>query len=1141
MPNKFVAREQEVQQFWQDNHTFEQSVNQKGSTGDFVFFEGPPTANAAPGVHHVLARAFKDVIPRFATMRGFRVVRKAGWDTHGLPVELQVEKKLGLKSKGEIENIVSGDAHASIAKFNDECKQTVWQFKEEWERLTNRIGFWLDLGQPYITYENYYIESIWSVIKHADQRGLLYQGHKVVPFCTRCGTALSSHEVAQGYKSITEDSVYVKCKVTQGNEVVQPGDYILTWTTTPWTLPGNVALAVGENIDYIKVIYKGEKFIVASGLEHKIFPFGDGDERTYYQGNKDTIIKGKYLVGVQYEPLFPGAVTLRQAQGDKIAWEVVPADFVTTTDGTGVVHTAVMYGEDDYQLGEKVGLPKQHTVGLDGKFLDTVEALAGKYVKDEQTTQIILEHLKKENLLFKIAPYTHDYPFCWRCATPLLYYAKDSWFIKMTSLQKELLKNANDITWVPEHIKQGRFGEWIAGIKDWAISRERYWGSPLPVWQGNDGKNRLVIGGLEHLYEKAVKKNEFFMMRHGQAENNVKQLLNYDVTASHQYPITEQGKKEVAATIKELKKLGITKIVSSPLARTQQTAQLVGEALDIAVETNQRLVELGLGPYEGKTEPDLRADYPARTDFFRPGSQIETPDAAAARILQLIAEINRDNQGQKILLVSHGDPIYFTQLTVRGYNLHTEPTLPYLETAGVASLPVLPELITQDGQYNLHRPYIDDVVLVDGDVELRRIPEVLDVWLDSGAMPFAQYHYPFENKAVIDKKQQFPADYISEAIDQTRGWFYTLLAVATILGKGAPYKNVICLGHINDASGQKMSKSKGNIVNPWQVIDEYGADALRWYLYTINQPGDAKNFDIAGVADAARKPMLLLENVLSFYQLYAAGQAISTPKPDHLLDRWVLTRLDQLIELVTKELERYHIIESARAIDEFVDELSTWFVRRSRDRFKAGDKMAVTTLGYTLKQVAGLLAPFIPFYAESLYQQLGFKESVHMSQWPEPWHKKFDKTVLAEMEIARKIVERGLAARAGAGIKVRQPLQSYTTDLAKKLSEQLIAIITDELNIKQLLFGAEKLDTTISAELAIEGLSRELIRQVNQLRKDQSLTIQDHITIIHEKLEPVVDAFRDEIMQATLADAIEGGTTEPMRAVGAGRVGIKTR
>ena len=1127
MPNKFVAREQEVQQFWQDNHTFEQSVNRKGSTGDFVFYEGPPTANAAPGVHHILARAFKDVIPRFATMRGYRVVRKAGWDTHGLPVELQVEKKLGLKSKGEIENIVPGDTHASIAKFNDECKQTVWQFKEEWERLTARIGFWLDLQNPYVTYENYYIESVWSVIKHAADKELLYQGHKVVPFCTRCGTALSSHEVAQGYKSITEDSVYVKCKVTQGNGVVQAGDYILTWTTTPWTLPGNVALAVGEKFTYARVKFNGEIIIAAKELLNSIF---DGEFEILSE------CKGKQLVGVGYEPLFSGAVERGDA---KAAWQVVAGDFVTTTDGTGVVHTAVMYGEDDYQLGEKVGLPKQHTVGLDGKFLPHLGSLAGKYVKDEQTTKIILDHLKKQNALFKIAPYTHDYPFCWRCATPLLYYAKDSWFIKMTSLQKELLKNANDITWVPPHIKQGRFGEWIAGIKDWAISRERYWGSPLPVWQTSDGKNRLVIGGLEQLYEKAVKKNEFFMMRHGQAENNEQQLLNYKVDKSDQYPITEQGKKKVAATIKELKKLGITKIVSSPLARTQQTAKIVGEALGVAIATDERLKELDLGPYEGKTEAELHRDYSSRAEFFRPGSVIEAPDAAAARILQLIVEINQTNQNEKVLLVSHGDPIFYTQLTVRGYNLHTQPTFPYTETGSAAVLPVLPELITPAGQYTVHRPYIDDVVVVDNGAELRRVPEVLDVWLDSGAMPFAQYHYPFENKELIDKKQQFPADYISEAIDQTRGWFYTLLAVATILGKSTPYKNVICLGHVNDASGQKMSKSKGNIVNPWGVIDEYGADALRWYLYTINQPGDAKNFDITGVADAARKPMLLLENVLSFYQLYAANQTIEIPQPDHLLDCWVLVRLDQLIGLVTKELEHYHIIESARAIDEFVNELSTWFVRRSRDRFKAGDRAAIATLGYTLKQIAGLLAPFIPFYAESLYQQLGLKDSVHLSQWPEPLHKKVDEPLLAEMQTARKIVERGLAARASAGIKVRQPLQSYTTDLAKKLSDKFTAIITDELNIKQLLFGAEKLDTTISAELAVEGLSRELIRQVNQLRKDQGLTIQDRITIIHEKLDAVVESFGDDIKQATLADAIEAGVVDEMKKIGEGRVGIR--
>lgn len=900
---------------WQRDAILAQVLKRPSPKGNFVFYEGPPTANAAPGVHHVLARVFKDLIVRFATMRGYHVERKAGWDTHGLPVELQVEKAHGFTSKADIERY-------GIAKFNAECRELVWRHKDDWEKLTQRIGFWLDLKNPYITYENSYIESVWAVIARAHERGLLYQGHKVVPYCTRCGTALSSHEVAQGYREVTEDSVYVKCRVTQGNKFVQPGDYILTWTTTPWTLPGNVALAVGPEIEYVRVRVGGDYLVMAKALVEKVI---SGPHEILSE------CKGSDLEGVSYEPLFTGAVDVANA---KTAFSVVPADFVTTTDGTGVVHTAVMYGEDDYQLGEAVGLPKHHTVGLDGTFLPHVKGLAGHYVKDKETQALIYGHLKNVGALLSSAPYTHDYPFCWRCDTPLLYYAKDSWFIAMTKVKNELLKNAQQITWVPEYIKEGRFGEWLANVKDWAISRERYWGSPLPVWVCQGCKHWEVVGSIAELEKKSGKK------------------------------------------------------------------------LD-----------------------------------------------------------------------------------------------------------------------DLHRPFIDDVTWPCETCSgtMHRVSEVMDVWLDSGSMPFAQYHYPFEHKALIEGKDgQFPADYICEAIDQTRGWFYTLLAVSTIMGKGMSYRNVICLGHINDAQGRKMSKSKGNIVNPWDVIKQFGVDPLRWYFYAVNQPGEPKNFDPAQIDDGVKKVFLILQNVVSFWKLYAKPPALTkAPAATHLLDRWILSRLNAVSAVATDELEHFHVIEAARPIAEFVTDLSTWYVRRSRDRSKAGDADAAAVLGYVLSVTSRLLAPFTPFFAEWLHREIGGQGSVHLTDWPKAGA--VDQRLLEQMQQARDVVAAALAQRMAAGVKVRQPLAAVT---GPALGDDLEAIVKDELNVIEYRTGnAISLDTHLTPALELAGIAREFIRQINALRREAGLTVHDEIIIeVAGDFDDVLAAHRLELMAKTKATEIKHGT-----------------
>ncbi len=929
--------EERVLDFWEKSDIFQKTISKDAPKGNFVFFEGPPTANGVPGIHHILARAFKDVIPRFKTMNGFKVLRKAGWDTHGLPVELQVEKELNISGKGDIEKY-------GIAEFNKKCKESVWKFKDEWERLTKRIAFWLDLKNPYVTYENSYIESLWYIIGEVNKKGLLYKGHKVVPHCPSCGTALSSHEVAQGYKSVKENSVYINFKVTKGNEFVGSDDIVLAWTTTPWTLPGNVALAIGENITYTKIKYNNKNYILAKDRLEHVFK------------NKEFAIakefKGKELLDIEYEPLFKIQRTLSSG---KKAYYITSADFVTTSDGTGVVHTAVMYGEDDYNLGDKIDLPKIHVVDEAGKFTDDLKEynLSGKFVKNSETEKIIIDHLKNNELLFDEEIYEHDYPFCWRCESPLLYYAKDSWFIEMSAIKDELIKNSKEINWIPEYIKTGRFGEWLENVKDWAISRERYWGTPIPIWECEKCNNIKVVGSVKELSE------------------------------------------------------------------------FTGEKITI--------------------EDDI------------------------------------------------------------------------------------------------HKPEIDkyEIICSCGE-KMKRVKEVFDCWFDSGAMPFAQYHYPFENKELIDNNKQYPADYICEAIDQTRGWFYTLLAISTLLGKGTSYKNVICLGHINDKFGKKMSKSKNNIINPNDVIEQFGVDAVRLHMYTINQPGEGKNYDIDDVRDVFRKNIMLLWNVYKFYEMYTSESIKADDKSKNILDKWILIKLNNLCNTITKELENYHIYEAAREIPIFIDELSTWYLRRSRDRFKGDDandkRMALNTLKFTFGELSKLIAPFMPFVSETLYQKISDNnfdsdKSVHLEKWPEFTELNDEqKTILEKMNLTKKIVELGLAERDKAGIKIRQMLNKITINFKSSLEDEYLGLIKDELNIKriELLNDSSEiqvvLDTEITEELKNEGIKRELIRYINLTRKEMNLNINDRAIINYKtdsvELKNIIDNMKQEILKETLSDDI---------------------
>ena len=895
--SEIARREEETLSFWKERDIFKKSIEKPAPKGEFVFYEGPPTANGLPGIHHLESRAFKDAIPRYRTMRGYRVRRKAGWDTHGIPVELEVEKKLGFKSKKDIETY-------GIAEFNKKCKESVLQYIEQWKSFTERIAFWVDHDDTYFTFDNGYIESVWNILKNAHERGLLYKDYKVVPWCPRCGTALSSHEVAQGYEDdVPDPSVYVKFKVREADE------YFLAWTTTPWTLPGNLALTVGSDIAYVKVEHEGERLWVARDRLSAVLPEANVLEEQ----------KGRVLIGKEYEPLFPYyAQGLPDAQSEtlKNAYKVYAADFVSTEDGTGIVHTAVMYGADDFELGTKVGLPKHHLVGEDGTFLPVAGELAGKFVKDADAD--IIADLDDRGLLFRRETIKHTYPFCWRCKTPLLYYARDSWYIAMSKIKNELIRENKTIHWEPEHVREGRFGEWLRELKDWAISRSRFWGTPLPFWECGKCRKFVVLGSAAELKEKA-----------------------------------------------------------------------------------------------GKAPEDL------------------------------------------------------------------------------------------------HRPHIDELTFAcPCGGTMRRVPEVLDVWFDSGAMPFAQAHHPFEKQDIA-----YPADFICEAIDQTRGWFYTLHAIGGIMERGKAFKNVICLGHVLDAKGKKMSKSLGNVVEPERMLAAYGADALRYFMYTVNAPGDSKNFDERIVGDIVKKNIGRLGNVLAFYQLYADGTTRDW-KSENLLDRWIVARLGELIRDATDGFEEYKLDSATRPLALFIDDLSVWYIRRSRDRFKkeGGDKKAaLATLRYVLHTLSRVMAPTMPFFAEHLFQVVleeKDEESVHLATWPESRatlnfiQNMFglggeDKKLLAGMRAAREMVTRALEARQKAGIKVRQPLRQLTVN-SEQLTDALKIIVRDEINVKDVVVsnaipaGTIELDTDITPELREEGVVRDTIRLVQDARKAANMRPGEH-------------------------------------------------
>ena len=862
----FPALEERALERWREQDLFARSLAERADAPIWSFYEGPPTANGRPGSHHVLARVFKDIYPRYRTMCGYRVPRKAGWDCHGLPVELEVEKQLGISSKQEIEEF-------GIAEFNQRCRESVFEYVEEWNRLTERIAFWVDLDDPYVTLEDRYIESVWWSLRQLWDKGKLYEGHKVVPYCPRDGTPLSSHEVAQGYQDVVDASIYVRFPLLGADD-----EYLLIWTTTPWTLPGNAAVAVNPKVTYVRARLGDETLVVAKDLVEKVL----GEDAEVLEE-----LPGTALVGRSYEgPVFD------LADRDRGGFPVIAGDFVTTDDGTGLVHIAPPFGEDDYRVGAENGIfdptvasTLYNPVRPDGTFDDRVIGFAGEFVKGSETTRRLIDDLGRRGLLFREQPYEHAYPHCWRCGTPLLYYATSSWYIGTSSARDQLLANNETIGWHPEHVKHGRFGKWLENNVDWALSRNRYWGTPLPIWS-----------------------------------------------------CTEEGCDAVTC---------------------------------------------------------------------------------------------------------------------------------------IGSVEELKERSGNEAPADLHRPYIDEVKLRCEDCggQMQRVSSVIDTWYDSGAMPFAQFHYPFEG--VEEFESRFPADYICEAQDQTRGWFYTLLAESTLLFDQSSFKNCVCLGLILDPEGQKMSKSRGNVVDPWDVIAAHGADAFRWYYLTTQQPWAGYRFSLETVGESVRQFILTLWNTYSFWVLYANAEGL-TPEdsgpPDDLtdLDRWALSRLQATVTTVRDRMDDFDCTTAGRAIAEFVEELSNWYVRLSRGRFWEGDRAAFWTLRECLLQTSKMLAPFTPFLADEIYRNLvggaestfgEAHDSVHLASFPEAEEARRDPDLEAAMAAAQRTVRLGHAARSAAKMKVRQPLRRavvVANEAERAAIEELSDLVTAELNVHELDFVSEE-------------------------------------------------------------------------------------
>ena len=1145
--SEVAVREEAIQQFWVEHDIFNKSLERPAGNepvGEYVFYDGPPFATGLPHYGHLLAGTIKDAVPRFWTMRGYRVRRKWGWDCHGLPLENLIEKELGLASKRDIEEF-------GIQNFNEKARSAVMRYADEWRQIIPRFGRFVDMDDDYKTMDSTYTESVWWVFKTLYEKGLVFEGFKSMHLCPRCGTTLSNFEVNQGYKDIKDISVYVKLHLHAGQAYgpeykTKDTAHLLVWTTTPWTLPGNMAAAVNAEVAYAAVRVDGELLIVAKDNVESVFT---GVE---YELVHDDI-KGSDLVGLTYEPPFAHFKDKNIDQKAN-AWQVYAAEYVEVgAEGTGAVHLAPAYGEEDMELAKEHGIPIVHHVDYEGRFMDFVTDFAGQKVKpkDDDNAGVthldadieIVKALKANGRLFKKENITHSYPHCWRDDTPLLNYATTSWFVDVPKIRNELVAANQQVHWVPEHIGKNRFGKWLEGARDWAVSRQRYWGAPLPIWKNPTTGEYKIFGSLSELKEFTPKKNNrYFLMRHGESYSNATDTTNSDPHTDE--GLTDAGLQAVHAAAKNLQSLGITKIVHSPFPRTTETARCVAQTLGLPESSclvEERISEISMGNLEGrpnKEYQDLFTECIHWCDVKPEGG--ESWQDVKRRVGAVLYELEEANQNETILFVSHNSPLRMLAAVAHGHRLHDsefdhDTDGARFKNAEVREVDFLPIPHNDDYELDFHRPYIDAVTLVDTDgTTLERVPDVFDCWFESGAMPYAETHYPFANLEVADPKQEirFPANFIAESVDQTRGWFYSLLVLGVALFGKSPYRNVITNGLVLAEDGKKMSKSLQNYPDPVELVDRVGADAVRYYLLSSSIiRGEDLNFSEKEVTEQMRKNIGRLHNVLAMYELYADGTPANADSI-HVLDRWILARLNELIAETTTGYENYELDKATRPLTDFIDDISVWYLRRSRDRFKAdnvSDKTcALATLRYVLRELAKLMAPAMPFYAEYLYRAVredSELESVHLTAWPKK--KKVDRVVLDEMDIAREYVSLALDARTKSGIKVRQPLLQLTT--ATELTSEYASIVADEVNVKEVVYAegqAERmiLDTTLTPELLVEGDARELIRSLQNARKQAGLQPKDRIKLTLASTSAgiaLVEQFSDIICRTAGADTID--------------------
>jgi len=1173
--------EQEILKFWQENEIFKKSLEKSATDGEFVFYDGPPFATGTPHYGHILTSVIKDVIPRYQTMKGKRVPRQWGWDCHGLPIENIAEKELGIKRKKEIEEM-------GIAKFNEFCRSKVLSYTEEWKKVIASLGRWVDMDNAYKTMDLAYMENVWKVFKELWDKGLIYEGYRSMHICTRCETTLSQQEVAEGYKDIKDLSATAKFELIEESKTqnLAPKTYILAWTTTPWTLIGNVALAVGEEIDYIKAKIKNkednkEEFIIGEELWWQKFISDDRNIINQFESSKYEIleikkIKSKDLVGKNYKPLFDYYIG-KGLDNEENGWKIYAADFVNIKEGTGIVHIAPAFGEDDLNLGIKEKLPFIQHVGMDGIIKSEAGEFAGMSVKpmdDHQKTDVeIIKYLAKNNLLFAKEKYEHSYPHCWRCDTPLINYATSSWFVSVLKIKDKALELAKEINWSPAHIKEGRFGKWLEGARDWSISRQRYWASAIPIWKCvhansapsakasgntnapmriNEGCGAIkVIGSVEELKKNAKKSNnKYFVMRHGQAESNGSNLVSSKIENSGNYPLTEKGKEEIIATIKNLKDKKLDFIFYSEFERTKQTAFLVAEEIGLSANKiipDKRIREINVGDFEGGSVDNYHKYFNSLEEKFHknpPGG--ENLNELKKRMGEFIYDIDRQYENKNILIVSHEYSIWMLFSAVVGFDEKQSVKIKegnddFIKTAEIREMNFVPLSHTDNFVLDIHRPYVDEIVLECGKCggAMKRIPDVLDTWFDSGSMPYT--------------KKEFPAEFIGEGVDQTRAWFYYLHIIAVALENSIAYKNVIVNGIVLAEDGKKMAKRLKNYPDPTEVMEKYGADALRYYLLTSPVvAAENLNFSEKGVDEARKKVIMRLKNVLAFYKMYTEKILDSRFKiqdSKNILDEWILIRLNQLISEVSAALDKYELNTASRPIGDFIDDLSNWYVRRSRERFKeeGEDKEnAIATLHHILTELSKIIAPFMPFIAEEIYQELkGGKESVHLEEWPQKdlRFKIQDLRIIEDMNEARKIASIALEERQKAGIKVRQVLNVFYTTMIVE-NDDILEIVREEINVKEIKTGQKenKLDINITLELKNEGMARELVRAIQDLRKKSGFSPQDKINLMietDELGEKFIKNFENEIKKGTNSVEIkfvkiEGKETKPRTELDSG-------